>query len=127
MRIGEFAQKVDLSQDTIRYYEKVGLISPNRTGHLRQYNEEDLAHMNTIVQLKRNGFRLTEIKRMINLTEEMDQRNKLSPNEKDRLRELQMMFAKKQKDMDERGREIITIQSMLQSAQQKTSSLLQSE
>ncbi len=118
MRIGEFAQKVGLSQDTIRYYEKVGLIYPKRTGHFRHYHEEDVARMNTIVQLKRNGFRLTE---------ELDHNKLLSPTEKDRLHELQIIFAKKQKDMDERRREMLAIQSMLHNAQQKISSLLPDE
>jgi MerR family transcriptional regulator, aldehyde-responsive regulator len=44
MLIAEVSEKYDLSQDTLRYYERVGLIPPvnrNRSGH-RDYSEEDL-------------------------------------------------------------------------------------
>jgi MerR family transcriptional regulator, aldehyde-responsive regulator len=44
MLIAEVSGKYDLSQDTLRYYERVGLIPPvnrNRSGH-RDYSEEDL-------------------------------------------------------------------------------------
>lgn len=44
MTISEVAKKYDLSTDTLRYYEKIGLISPvTRTSSgIRDYKERDL-------------------------------------------------------------------------------------
>jgi len=43
MTINEVSKKFDLSQDTLRYYERIGLIpSVNRNkGGIRDYTEED--------------------------------------------------------------------------------------
>ena len=43
MMIAEVSKKFDLSQDTLRYYERIGLIpSVNRTkSGIRDYREED--------------------------------------------------------------------------------------
>jgi DNA-binding transcriptional MerR regulator len=44
MTIKEFANKFDLSNDTLRYYKKVGLIGPikkTKSG-IRNYDENDL-------------------------------------------------------------------------------------
>lgn len=43
MKITEVSKKFNLSQDTLRYYEKIGLIPPinrNKSG-VREYTEED--------------------------------------------------------------------------------------
>lgn len=43
MRIAEASQKYDMTADTLRYYERIGLIPPvNRnSGGIRDYTEED--------------------------------------------------------------------------------------
>ncbi len=43
MQIAEVAEKYELSQDSLRYYERIGLIPPvNRTrGGIRDYTDED--------------------------------------------------------------------------------------
>ena len=44
MTIKEVSKKYDITQDTLRYYERVGMIPPvTRTaGGIRDYTEEDL-------------------------------------------------------------------------------------
>ena len=43
MRIAEVAEKYDISADTLRYYERIGLLRPVRrnTGGVRDYGEDD--------------------------------------------------------------------------------------
>lgn len=43
MRIAEVAEKYDISADTLRYYERIGLLRPVRrnTGGVRDYSEDD--------------------------------------------------------------------------------------
>lgn len=69
MLIGELAQKTGLSKDTIRFYEKMGLIeSKGRQAGTRTYMEfspEMLERVVIITQGKSLGFTLNEIKRLI--------------------------------------------------------------
>jgi DNA-binding transcriptional MerR regulator len=64
MKIAEFEQKVGLSRDTLRYYEKKGLLSPPKRGAngYRYYGKEQLHELAFITKGKAIGFTLTEIK-----------------------------------------------------------------
>jgi DNA-binding transcriptional MerR regulator len=62
-RSGEFAEKVAVSVRTLRYYDKMGLLSPSRrtdSGY-RLYTDEDLVRLQQILALKFLGFSLEEI------------------------------------------------------------------
>lgn len=61
--IGEFANSVGVSIDTLRYYEKEGLLSPQRNaGHQRRYSEKDKAWIAFIMRLKVTAMPIREIK-----------------------------------------------------------------
>ena len=62
-KIGELAGMVDLSIDTIRYYEKIGLIpAPQRQANdYRLYSEEYISILEFIKTSKNNGFKLKEV------------------------------------------------------------------
>ena len=51
MTIAEVSKKVNLSADTLRYYERIGLIPEvNRTeSGIRNYTEKDLGHLEFII------------------------------------------------------------------------------
>jgi len=62
MLIGEFAKKVGVTTDTIRFYEKVGFFSRSRGPNgYRHYSEDDLTIAEIIVSGKAIGFTLREI------------------------------------------------------------------
>ncbi|HEY8742199.1 MAG TPA: MerR family transcriptional regulator [Chloroflexota bacterium] len=63
-RSGQFAEKTGVSIRTLRYYDKVGLLSPaQRTdAGYRLYSDEDLVRLQQILALKFLGFSLEEIK-----------------------------------------------------------------
>lgn len=69
MLIGELAKKTGLSKDTIRFYEKMGLIeAKDRQAGTRTYmefNPEMLERVVIITQGKSLGFTLNEIKHLI--------------------------------------------------------------
>jgi MerR family Zn(II)-responsive transcriptional regulator of zntA len=69
MLIGELSRKTGLSKDTIRFYEKMGLIeSKARQAGTRTYMEfspEMLERIVLITQGKSLGFTLNEIKHLI--------------------------------------------------------------
>lgn len=58
MRIAEVSQKYDLTPDTLRYYERIGLIPPvNRNGGgIRDYIEEDCNWVNFIKCMRGAGL-----------------------------------------------------------------------
>lgn len=74
MRIGELSIKSGFSRDTIRYYEKIGLIEmkDNRT-HLsrhKNYPEQILRQLVAVKIMKGFGFTLEETKNIFVLYEE---------------------------------------------------------
>lgn len=69
--ISELAAELDISTRTIRYYEELGLIQPERTDRgLRLYTRADRTRLRLILRGKRFGFSLEEIKEMIELFQE---------------------------------------------------------
>ncbi|QHW35624.1 MerR family transcriptional regulator (plasmid) [Paenibacillus rhizovicinus] len=57
MTIAEVSERFGLSQDTLRYYERIGLIPPvnrNRSGN-REYTEEDLKWVDFIKCMRQSA------------------------------------------------------------------------
>jgi DNA-binding transcriptional MerR regulator len=68
--ISQLSKDFDVTTRTIRYYEEIGLLSPERTdGKRRVYSNKDIARLKLIIRGKRYGFNLNEIKEMIVLFE----------------------------------------------------------
>jgi DNA-binding transcriptional MerR regulator len=69
MRIGELAQIAGVTPRTIRYYENLGLLSPNeREGKgFRYYSQTEVAKLQKIDCLKSLGLTLEEITTVIDL------------------------------------------------------------
>ncbi|MBS4201745.1 MerR family transcriptional regulator [Bacillus sp. FJAT-49732] len=120
MKIGVFSKKVGLNIDTIRYYEKIGLIKPTIVNSHRQYSNEDVDDINTIIKLKRNGFTLLEIKAMFDLSNEVDN----GSNDVNNLFQLKEMFTEKYHDMVQREKQILEIKQVLKRAIGKLDSVL---
>jgi DNA-binding transcriptional MerR regulator len=67
MKIGNVASKAELSIDTLRFYEREGLISSPRrlfSGY-REYSEDVLDRLDFIKEAKGLGFTLREIKELL--------------------------------------------------------------
>jgi DNA-binding transcriptional MerR regulator len=90
MQIGEVAERVGVTQRTLRYYESIGLLAPagRLEGGFRLYSEDDLHRLEQIVELKRLlGISLAEIKQIVNAEDEFQQirsENKLHPDPAER-------------------------------------------
>lgn len=74
-KIGELAKQVGTRVETLRYYEAEGLISPvKRTdAGYRLYNDQAAAGLKFIMQAKKIGFSLKEIKHLLGLQLNKDQ------------------------------------------------------
>ena len=67
--IGKLAKQANVHVETLRYYERRGLIPrPRRTvANYRLYSPENLRHVKFIKQAQGLGFSLKEIKKLLNL------------------------------------------------------------
>ena len=68
-RIGELAKRCEVTADTIRFYEKSGLLAPasrNESGY-RLYSERDQAKVLFIRRAKNIGFTLQEISELLSI------------------------------------------------------------
>jgi len=67
MRIGEIAESTGLSVSNIRFYEKKGLIGPDREkeSKYRNYTEEDLRRLNLIVLYRKMDLSVETIGRIL--------------------------------------------------------------
>lgn len=67
--IGELAQRAETSVETIRYYERRGLIAepPRRSSGYRQYPPEAKRRLRFIRRAKELGFSLREISELLSL------------------------------------------------------------
>lgn len=69
--IGQLAARSTVSVDTLRYYEKIGLLprALRDTGGRRRYGETDLARLRFIRRAQAMNFSLTEIRSLLQLRE----------------------------------------------------------
>ncbi len=69
MRIGEVAQRSGVGIETIRYYEREGLlpVPRRRPSGYRQYDTSVLARLQFVRRTKQLGFTLAEIKSLLGL------------------------------------------------------------
>ena len=72
LQIGEVAERTEVTQRTLRFYEEKGLLKPptRMEGGFRLYSEADIQRVEQIKQLKQLlGFTLAEIKEMVDAEE----------------------------------------------------------
>ena len=73
--ISVVAQRYDIHPQTLRLYEREGLLKPSRTeGNTRLYSEEDLEQLETILALTRDlGVNLAGVEIILNMRRKMEQ------------------------------------------------------
>ena len=65
--IGEMCDAFDVTPRTLRFYEAKELLFPKREGQKRLFTKSDRARLKLILQGKRFGFSLEEIRQLLNL------------------------------------------------------------
>ena len=77
LKIGELAALSKVSRDTLRFYEKHGLITPsarNAAGY-RLYSDADVHRISFIISAKEVGFTLNEIHQLLKLEVTKDEKS----------------------------------------------------
>ena len=65
--ITELAAEFDITARAIRFYEDVGLLTPQRAGRNRIYTQRDRTRLKLTLRGKRLGLSLLEIKQLVDL------------------------------------------------------------
>ncbi|WP_299350962.1 Cu(I)-responsive transcriptional regulator [uncultured Shimia sp.] len=71
MNIGEVADKSGLPAKTIRYYEDIGLVTPNRSDNgYRQFRDSDLHKLTFLARARTLGFSIEDCRTLMALYED---------------------------------------------------------
>jgi DNA-binding transcriptional MerR regulator len=92
MQIGEVADRVGLSLRTVRYYEEMGLLSPEKRteGGFRLYTDAHVDRLSLIKRVKPLGFTVQEMRQLLDARDALAERDS---DDAERARELLSGFA----------------------------------
>src|SRR5271157_1880230 len=73
--ISSVAEQYQIHPQTLRLYEREGLLKPSRSeGNTRLYTEEDMERLNVILKLTRDlGVNLAGVEIILNMREKMEE------------------------------------------------------
>ena len=73
--IGEVARRADCKVETVRYYERIGILpAPDRSaGGQRRYDTDHLKRLNFVRRARGLGFTLDEVRNLLELADGRDQ------------------------------------------------------
>ncbi len=71
-RIGDVSKSLGLSVDTLRYYEKIGLLPRvhRTTAGIRSYSDKDISRLNFVQRAQKMNFSLAEIASLLQMRED---------------------------------------------------------
>ena len=118
-RIGDLAARAALSRDTLRYYERLGLLErpPRTSGGFRIYGEATLERLQFIKRAQAVGFSLAEVRALITF----DGRGSA------RCQQVRDLVAEKLADLDERLSELRAFRRSLVSSLRECESALREQ
>ncbi|NBO21380.1 MAG: MerR family DNA-binding transcriptional regulator [Rhodobacteraceae bacterium] len=73
----EMCAKFDVTPRTLRYYEYIELLAPERDGRARYYGAREVARMTLILRGRRFGFSLEEIRQWLLIYRQKGTRSQL--------------------------------------------------
>ncbi|MDF2179883.1 MerR family DNA-binding protein [Aliiglaciecola sp. CAU 1673] len=67
MQVAQLADALNISRDTLRYYVRIGLISPNRSqdNGYQQFGAQDVRRMKFVLSARALGFSLDDVKQLL--------------------------------------------------------------
>jgi DNA-binding transcriptional MerR regulator len=97
--ISTLAEEYGVTLRTLRHYEELGLLSPERAGTARVYHQRDRIRLELILRGKRLGFSLGEIAVIVNMYDQ-------PPGEAGQLEYLLDQCAVRREELEQRRRDI---------------------
>lgn len=65
LTISEMAERFGVTYRALRFYQQKGLLSPIRKGTARLYRPRDVVHMKIIMEAKRTGLALADVREIL--------------------------------------------------------------
>lgn len=97
LTIGKLAASTGVNVETVRYYQRIGLLAePERVGSFRHYGEEHAERLRFIRRAKDAGFTLEEIRELLGF-DEVTERNHIRALAQHRLEAIEERMADMQK------------------------------
>lgn len=117
LSISEMADKFQVTLRTLRFYEEKGLLNPVRRGSRRFYREQEIGRMSVILQAKRIGLTLVEIRQVLKLVtgkteraEQIQQLREICSSQQDLLRD---QFAQIKEQLSETEQVVAELDALL--------------
>lgn len=119
LTIGQMCAEFDVTPRTLRFYESKELIQPIRQGQRRLFTRACQARMKLIMQGKRFGFSLEDIRQLLNLYDVDDQQTtqltRTCEKARERLHEMEIQRAELTSAITDLTKHISQIETMLES------------
>ena len=116
MRIGEIASRAGVSRDTVRFYERLGLLNeaaqPHLSNNYKEYSALALRRIELITHAKALGFTLKEIAEVIGVWEQQA----LAPGEK------RSLISEKLREVEAKAHSLSVLRGALADALEKVES-----
>jgi DNA-binding transcriptional MerR regulator len=113
--IAEIADEFAITHRTVRHYEELNLITPERRGTARIYHRRERTRLNLILRGRRLGFPLEEIRTIINLYDEPTGQESQLRYVLDQLHERRGHLAQRRRDIEDALRELDEFERRCQS------------
>jgi MerR family transcriptional regulator, heat shock protein HspR len=102
------AEIAGVHPQTLRVYERKGLLSPERTsGNTRRYSAKDIARLKRIQELTQQGVNLAGTKMILRLEEQIDRMRRDLETMASRVQELESDVARDMRRMAQQAGEIV--------------------
>ena len=126
MKISEASKRAGLTIDTLRFYEKEGLITPARSSGLRVYTDADLDELDSIARLRRLGISIPEIRSLLAIDRSIGDLISLTPETMARIRDVQAILDAHSTRLENQIGEMQTTLAAFQAMTSKLTTLLES-
>ncbi|GAB3590471.1 MerR family DNA-binding transcriptional regulator [Angustibacter peucedani] len=97
--IAQVAEELGITHRTVRYYEDLGLVTPERRGTVRVFHPRDRIRLQLVLRGKRLGFPLDEIRTIVDMYDEQ-------PGETGQLRYLLDQIDVRRAELEQRRRDV---------------------
>ena len=80
MRVGEVAERLEVSPRTVKYYEEIGLVEPEErsAGGFRLYGSREIERLERILRMKSIGYSLAAIRELLAVRDTAQEADKVT-------------------------------------------------
>ena len=123
MKIGEVSKKLNISITALRYYDKIGLVSPVKNGYSRDYSERDLERLYFVDIFQKAFFSVDNIKKLFLLDDKYKSLKEIEHMDPDDLKDLKELIVSNSNEIDEKIKNLKEAKMLLDAMEKKLKTL----